>query len=94
MKVGVSDFFFAEIQEGLEEGEVVSLELPKEEREKKAKQLAGQRSAGGEAATRRADRRAGERTRTSLGTASTAAPHRQRRRGQQPDGGGAPAALS
>lgn len=35
VKVGISDFFFAEIQDGLEEGEVVSLELPKEERGKK-----------------------------------------------------------
>ena len=43
VKVGVSDFFYAEIQEGLSAGEVVSLELPKEEREKKARQLAGQR---------------------------------------------------
>ncbi len=40
VKVGISDFFFAEIQDGLGEGEIVSLELPKEEREKKAKELA------------------------------------------------------
>jgi RND family efflux transporter MFP subunit len=46
VKVGVSDFFFAEIQEGLSAGDVVSLELPKEEREKKARQLAGQRPGG------------------------------------------------
>ena len=48
VKVGVSDFFFAEIQEGLSAGEIVSLELPKEEREKKAKQLTsqGQREGG------------------------------------------------
>ena len=46
VKVGVSDFFFAEIQDGLAAGEVVSLELPKEERDKKARQLAGQRSVG------------------------------------------------
>jgi len=39
VKVGVSDFFFAEIQDGLKPGEVVMLELPKEEREKKAKEL-------------------------------------------------------
>jgi hypothetical protein len=48
VKVGVSDYTFAEIQGGLEEGEVVSLELPKEEREKKARQLATQRKSGGE----------------------------------------------
>ena len=48
VKVGVSDFFFAEIQEGLSPGEIVSLELPKEEREKKAKELTGKRPGGGE----------------------------------------------
>jgi HlyD family secretion protein len=48
VKVGVADFFFAEIQDGLSSGEIVSLELPKEEREKKAKQLMSQRPGGGE----------------------------------------------
>ena len=43
VKVGVSDYFFAEIQEGLKEGEVVSLELPKEEREKKVQQTAAKK---------------------------------------------------
>jgi HlyD family secretion protein len=43
VKVGVSDFFFAEIQDGLTAGEVVSLELPKEEREKKDRQVATQK---------------------------------------------------
>jgi RND family efflux transporter MFP subunit len=49
VKVGVSDFFFAEIQEGLSAGEVVSLELPKEQLEKRARELAGQsdQNAGG-----------------------------------------------
>ncbi len=46
VKVGVSDFFFAEIQDGLKPGEVVSLELPKEEREKQNHQLAGMRPGG------------------------------------------------
>ena len=46
VKVGVSDFFYAEIEDGLAPGEIVSLELPKEEREKKARQLAGQRPGG------------------------------------------------
>jgi RND family efflux transporter MFP subunit len=41
VKVGVADYFYAEIQSGLNEGEVVSLEMPKEEREKKAKEFAG-----------------------------------------------------
>jgi HlyD family secretion protein len=48
VKVGVADYFFAEIQEGLSPGEIVSLELPKEEREKKAKELTGQRPGNGE----------------------------------------------
>ncbi len=43
VKVGVSDYFYAEIQDGLKAGEVVSLELPKAEREKKARQLANQK---------------------------------------------------
>ena len=46
VKVGVSDFFYAEIQEGLAAGEVVSLELPKKEREKKSKPLAVQPGGG------------------------------------------------
>jgi HlyD family secretion protein len=50
VKVGVADYFFAEIQEGLSPGEIVSLELPKEEREKKAKELTGQRPGGGDRA--------------------------------------------
>ena len=49
VKVGVSDYECAEIQEGLKAGDVVSLELPKEEREKKAKQLAIQKKSGGDA---------------------------------------------
>jgi HlyD family secretion protein len=49
VKVGVSDFFYAEIQDGLKEGEIVTLEIPKDEREKKAKQTAVQKkSAGGD----------------------------------------------
>lgn len=38
--VGVCDYFYAEIQNGLKPGEVVSLELPKEELERKSQQLA------------------------------------------------------
>jgi HlyD family secretion protein len=44
VKVGVSDFFYAEIQDGLSPGEVVSLELPKEERDKKPPQTADRRA--------------------------------------------------
>jgi len=47
VKVGVSDYFFAEIQDGLTAGEIVSLEMPKEEREKRAKQLMEQKPSGG-----------------------------------------------
>ncbi len=50
IKLGVSDFFFAEIQEGLKAGEVVALEVPKEEREKQARQLASPKAANGEKA--------------------------------------------
>lgn len=46
VKVGVSDFFFAEIQEGLREGETVLLEMPKEEREKRAAQVVGAKGPG------------------------------------------------
>jgi len=48
VKVGVSDFSYAEIQEGLKAGEVVSLVMPKEEREKMTRQLAGQKKNGAE----------------------------------------------
>ena len=41
--VGVSDYFYAEIQDGLKAGETVSLELPKDELEKKTQQLAVQK---------------------------------------------------
>jgi len=52
VKVGVTDYFFAEIQEGLSEGEVVSLEMPKEEREKKVQEMATQRRAAKHAENR------------------------------------------
>jgi HlyD family secretion protein len=48
VKVGVSDFSYAEIQEGLKAGETISLVLPKDEREKQARQLAGQKKGGGD----------------------------------------------
>jgi HlyD family secretion protein len=47
VKVGVSDYSYAEIQEGLSPGNVVALESPKEEFEKRAHQLAAQRPGGG-----------------------------------------------
>ncbi len=48
VKVGVADYFYAEIQDGLAPGEVVSLEMPKEEMEKRTRQLAS-RPPNGEA---------------------------------------------
>ncbi len=42
VKVGVADYFFAEIQEGLAAGEIVSLELPKDELDRKSRMIAGQ----------------------------------------------------
>jgi RND family efflux transporter MFP subunit len=42
VKVGVSDYFFAEIQDGLKPGETVSLELPKDELDRKSQLIAGQ----------------------------------------------------
>lgn len=46
VKIGVADFFYVEVQEGLSAGETVALELPKDEREKKAKELASQKPSG------------------------------------------------
>ncbi len=40
VKVGISDLFFAEIQQGLESGETVMLEMPKEEKAAQSKALA------------------------------------------------------
>src|SRR5258707_727862 len=44
VKVGIADYFFAEIQDRLAAGDLVSLELPKDEREKKGRQMAGERA--------------------------------------------------
>ena len=49
VKVGVSDYFFAEIQEGLSPGEIVALELPKNQREKDAQPRGGERADRGAA---------------------------------------------
>jgi hypothetical protein len=46
VKVGISDFFYAEIQEGLSAGEIVCLEMPKEEQERKAKVISGKMAGG------------------------------------------------
>ncbi|HNU51572.1 MAG TPA: efflux RND transporter periplasmic adaptor subunit [Verrucomicrobiota bacterium] len=41
VQVGVADFFYAEVQQGLSPGDLVAIELPKEERDKPAKAVAG-----------------------------------------------------
>jgi RND family efflux transporter MFP subunit len=47
VRIGVSDFFFAEVQEGLSPGEIVALEPPKDEADRLAKLAAqGSRSDG------------------------------------------------
>ncbi|MBK9139300.1 MAG: efflux RND transporter periplasmic adaptor subunit [Verrucomicrobia bacterium] len=48
--VGISDFFYAEIQSGLSPGEVVALELPKDEKEKQARAMAALKPVAGTAA--------------------------------------------
>ncbi|HTL56616.1 MAG TPA: efflux RND transporter periplasmic adaptor subunit [Candidatus Limnocylindrales bacterium] len=45
VKVGIADYFYAEVQEGLSPGDVVALEAPKEELEKN-RQLANQHGPG------------------------------------------------
>jgi len=49
VEVGVSDFFYAEIQSGLQSGDIVAVEPPKESRDKQNKNLAGSRPGGSEA---------------------------------------------
>ena len=46
VKVGLCDYFYAEIRDGIAEGDVVALELPKEEREKKPQTTAHRKSGG------------------------------------------------
>ena len=74
VKVGVSDYFYAEIQDGLKAGEVVLLELPKEERERKTKLLAGPRPAGGETTPANARPAASPLVRPVTATATTGSP--------------------
>ena len=47
VRIGVSDFFYAEVQSGLSSGEVVLLEQPKEEAAKMAKATVGEKLLGG-----------------------------------------------
>ncbi len=51
VQVGVSDYFYAEIQRGLTGNEIVSLEMPAAERDRQTKNLAVMKNGGGIAAT-------------------------------------------
>src|SRR5579859_5043319 len=74
VKVGVSDFFYAEVQDGLKPGETVSLELPKEELERKSLLIANQPTHG-ENGTPQTKRSAAQpTTRTNATTVGSAAP--------------------
>jgi HlyD family secretion protein len=74
IKLGVADYFFAEIQDGLKPGEVVSLELPKDELERKSKLIAGQAPHGEKAAPRAKTAATPVLTRTNATTAVTTSP--------------------
>jgi HlyD family secretion protein len=74
VKVGVADFFFAEIQEGLTPGETVSLELPKDELERKSHLIAGQSPHGDTGTTRTKPLGAPSLTRTNATTVGTTSP--------------------
>lgn len=74
VKVGISDFFYAEIQEGLSPGEIVSLEIPRGEREKVANQrLAGESGSAGS----KGPATAGARTNASAPNTAAAVPQAQ-----------------
>jgi hypothetical protein len=73
VKVGVADFFFAEVQDGLKPGEVVSLEMPKEELDRQTHLIAGQNGPG-EPNTRPKPAVAPATTRTNSTTLGTTAP--------------------
>ncbi len=73
--VGISDFFYAEIQSGLAAGEVVALELPKEERDKQSKAMAALKPVAGTAAVT-AGVRASQTNSSSAVSAGTGATNR------------------
>jgi len=70
IQLGVSDYFNAEVQAGLSPGEVVALELPKEEKQRQGKMLAGLRPGGGDAGGLRAGLAPGGRGPLNLSTGS------------------------
>jgi hypothetical protein len=51
VRIGISDFFHAEVEEGLSAGDTVALEVPKEELAKQAKALVAVRQGGTNAAS-------------------------------------------
>jgi hypothetical protein len=74
VKVGIADYFYAEIQDGLSPGDVVALEMPKEELEKQTHPLANQRgnSETGSGATKLATPAPSIRTNSAPATPSPA----------------------
>jgi HlyD family secretion protein len=74
VKVGVSDYFFAEIQDGLKPGETVSLELPKDELDRKSQLIAGQGPRGENGGTQAKPAAAPATIRTNTTTLGTTAP--------------------
>jgi RND family efflux transporter MFP subunit len=78
--VGISDFFYAEVQSGLNPGEVVALELPKEAQDKHAKDMAANKVVAGPAPAARTN------------AAAAAAPVSTNRPATPPAGQTAPAA--
>ena len=74
VKVGVADFFFAEVQDGLKPGETVALEMPKDELDKQSRLIAGQSVPGENASGRPKLAAAPVTTRTNITTLGTVAP--------------------
>jgi hypothetical protein len=71
VKVGIADYFYAEIQEGLSPGDVVALEAPKEELERQNRQLASQRGPGEPASKSSTPTTASSTNATASGTTSS-----------------------
>ena len=74
VKVGVSDYFYAEVQDGLRPGDVVSLEMPKEELDRQSRLIANQNGPGegGGSKTRLAAGLTRTNVTTTLGTTAPA----------------------
>jgi RND family efflux transporter MFP subunit len=72
VKVGVADFFFAEVQDGLKPGEIVALEMPKDELDKQ--HLIANQGPAGENGTSHKSASTAATTRTNAPTLGTLAP--------------------